>query len=583
MRERNKNILILVLVIGIPALVFLPSLFLGFNPFWDLFYVYRNPFQKTISLPLVREAFISFVEGNYHPLTLISHSLDYTIWRENPFGHHLTSYLFHLLNVCLVFILIKNLAHKWSRRLGISALYIAGLTAIIFGIHPLRVESVAWITERKDVLFSFFYLLTIYLFIRARKERKSYLYWGALLVYLGSVLSKAMAVSLPAVVMILDYMVLSPRGKRTFRASLFRGIPFALLSAAAAYLAMLGQYRGSLMAPLTPVIILRNLLQLPGIVLFYVGKTLWPFGMSPLYPIEPMGRVDYIIFSWIFSAAVVSVFWFFRKHLPALITGLTVFILLLLPVGGMVRVGAQVLADRFSYLPTIPVIFALCVLAIMMVKYAGRFKWLVVSGLILWITILGISTISYITIWDDPVAVTRRAYDRYPGSRIIRLMMLRTYNSSAAGLIESGQFDRAIMEVGRAISIQPDFPDSYQIYAYALERLGRKEQAEEARRKGNEIKRELGERYFNQGLFYAKLEDYHRAEELFRETLIYNEVRVEAYYNLAIIYQKWGDFSAAAAELRKAIAIYPDQPILRRQLDNIIRTQAVNLPDKECE
>ncbi|HDL64060.1 MAG TPA: tetratricopeptide repeat protein, partial [Proteobacteria bacterium] len=384
-------------------------------------------------------------------------------------------------------------------------------------------------------------------------------------------------------VMILDYMVLSPRGKRTFRASLFRGIPFALLSAAAAYLAMLGQYRGSLMAPLTPVIILRNLLQLPGIVLFYVGKTLWPFGMSPLYPIEPMGRVDYIIFSWIFSAAVVSVFWFFRKHLPALITGLTVFILLLLPVGGMVRVGAQVLADRFSYLPTIPVIFALCVLAIMMVKYAGRFKWLVVSGLILWITILGISTISYITIWDDPVAVTRRAYDRYPGSRIIRLMMLRTYNSSAAGLIESGQFDRAIMEVGRAISIQPDFPDSYQIYAYALERLGRKEQAEEARRKGNEIKRELGERYFNQGLFYAKLEDYHRAEELFRETLIYNEVRVEAYYNLAIIYQKWGDFSAAAAELRKAIAIYPDQPILRRQLDNIIRTQAVNLPDKECE
>ncbi|HDL65008.1 MAG TPA: hypothetical protein ENH12_06420, partial [Proteobacteria bacterium] len=126
MRERNKNILILVLVIGIPALVFLPSLFLGFNPFWDLFYVYRNPFQKTISLPLVREAFISFVEGNYHPLTLISHSLDYTIWRENPFGHHLTSYLFHLLNVCLVFILIKNLAHKWSRRLGISALYIAG-------------------------------------------------------------------------------------------------------------------------------------------------------------------------------------------------------------------------------------------------------------------------------------------------------------------------------------------------------------------------------------------------------------------------------------------------------------------------
>ena len=579
MRARNQKILFLFLVIGIPAVVFLPSLFLGFNPFWDLFYVYRNPFQNTISLPLVREAFISFVEGNYHPLTLISHSLDYTIWRENPFGHHLTSYLLHLINVCLVFILIKNLTRKWCFQLCIPFLYIAGLTAIIFGIHPLRVESVAWITERKDVLFAFFYLLTIYLFVRSRRERRLYLYWWALLVYLGAVLSKAMAVSLPAVVMILDYRELSPPGKRTFRASLLRGAPFALLAAAASFLAMLGQYQGSLMAPLPPAIILRNILQFPGVVLFYVGKTLWPFGMAPLYPIEPMGGVEYVIFSWIISAAVVSAFWFYRKRLPALITGLIIFILLLLPVGGLVRVGAQVLADRFSYLPTIPVIFALCVLAIMAVKSAGRLKWLVISGLIVWTAILGISTISYIIIWDDPIAVTRRAYDRYPGSSIIRLMMLRTYNSSAVGLIESGQFDRAIVESGRAISIQPDFPDSYQLCAHALERSGRLEQAEEVRRKAGKVKRELGERYFNQGLFYAQCEDYHRAEELFRETLIYNKARVEAYYNLSIIYQKWDDLPAAVAELRKAIAIYPDQPVLRQRLESILKTKAATFSE----
>jgi protein O-mannosyl-transferase len=573
MHDKEQKIIVLLLVVGVPALVFLPSLFVGFNPFWDLFYVYQNPFQRVISLPLVRSAFISFVEGNYHPLTLISHSLDYTVWRDNPFGHHLSSYLLHLVNVWLVFILIKYLTRKWVLRSGIPALYIAGLTAVIFGIHPLRVESVTWITERKDVLCAFFYLLTIYLFVRARSESKPQLYWLALFVYLGGVLSKAMAVSLPAVVMILDYRELSPPGKRTFRGSLFRGGPFAILAAAAAFLAMLGQYRGSLMAPLTPAIILSNLLQLPGIVLFYVGKTLWPFGMSPLYPIELIDTLGYIIFSWIILTSAASVFWFYRKQLPSLFTGLAIFIILLLPVGGLVRVGAQVLADRFSYLPTIPVIFALSTLSIIMAESAGRLKWLVVAALVVWMVISGLSTISYISIWDNPIAVTRRAYDRYPGSSIIRLMMLRTYNSVAAGLVEAGQYDQAIVESDRAISLQPDFPDSYQLRAHALERAGRLEQAEAARRKADEVKRKLGERYFNQGLFHAQRQDYHRAEELFRETLIYNEARVEAYYNLAVIYQSRGDLVAAATELKRALAIYPDQPVLRRRLESILKLQ----------
>ncbi len=574
MGDREQKIIVLILVIGVPALVFLPSLFIGFNPFWDLIYVYQNPFQRVISIPLVKAAFISFVEGNYHPLTLISHSLDYTIWRENPFGHHLSSYLLHLVNVWLVFILIKYLTWRRGLKSGVPSLYIAGLTAVIFGIHPLRVESVTWITERKDVLFAFFYLLTIYLYVRARTERKIQLYWWALFVYVGAVLSKAMAVSLPAVVMILDYSELSPPGKRTLRSSLFRAGPFASLAVAAAGLAMLGQYRGSLMAPLTPAIILRNLLQLPGIVLFYVGKTLWPFGMSPLYPIELIDRLGYIMFAWIVLITAASIFWFYRKQLPSLFTGLAIFILMLLPVGGLVRVGAQVLADRFSYLPTIPVIFALSTVAIIVAQYAGRLKWLVVGALVICLLISGLLTISYISIWDNPIAVTLRAYNRYPGSSIIRLMMLRTYNSVAARLIESGQFDQAIVESGRAISIQPKFPDSYQLHAHALECSGRLEQAEEIRRKADEVKRELGERYFNQGIFYAQRQDYHRAEKLFRETLIYNEARVEAYYNLAVIYQSWGDLAAAVTELNQALAIYPDQPVLRQRLESILESQA---------
>lgn len=576
MREREQKIIILSLVLGITALVFLPSLFLGFNPFWDLFYVYQNPFQKTITLALVKEAFLTFLEGNYHPLTLLSHSLDYTIWRSNPFGHHLTSYLIHLINVWLVFVLIEYLIRKWRPRFDSFPLYIAGLTALIFGIHPLRVESVVWVTERKDVLFAFFYLLTLYLFIRGRSERKRGLCRWAVLTYLGAVLCKAMAVSLPVVAIIIDYRILSPAGKKLLRTSFLRAVPFAVLAAGATLLAVLGQHRESLMAPLTPMFMLENLLQFPGVMVFYVGKTLWPFGMAPLYPIEPLAAPGYIIFSWLLLAGVLTIFCLYRKRSPSLITGLLLFLFLLLPVGGLVRVGAQVLADRFSYLPTIPLIFALSWLIIIVISHIGRLRWIIIAAVVIWIAVLSRSTISYIAFWDEPITLTRRAYQSYPRSRIIRLMMLRTYNCSAACLIEEGRYDRAIEEIQRALTIQPLFPDSYHLWAYALERAGRLEAAGEVRRKAEEVRRELGERYFNQGLFYAGREEYRRAEELFREALVFNEARVEAYYNIAVIYQRWGDLPAAAAELRKALAIYPDQPLLRRRLAGVLKAQADN-------
>lgn len=574
--------LIFSLIIGIPALVFLPTLFLGFNPFWDLFYVYRNPFQKPISFPLIKSAFSSFLEGNYHPLTLLSHSLDYTIWRGNPFGHHLSSYLLHLVNVGLVFLTIDYIISRRSRS-GLPGIFLAGMTAVIFGIHPLRVESVAWVTERKDVLFVLCYLLTIYFYIISRGQGKSVYYWLALPIYLGAVLSKAMAVSLPAVVLVLDYREFSSPGKRSIRRSFLRAVPFAVLAAGAAFLAVKGQSRASLMAPVTPSILIHNLIQFPGVILFYIGKTLWPFGMSPLYPTELINEMGYVVFAWIILFIMIILFCFYSKRRPELITGLSIFILLLLPVSGLVRVGAQVLADRFSYLSTIPVIFALSALVVTAMQYSRISRRLVMATAIIWIIILGVSTVSYMVLWDEPVALTRIAYDLYPEGRITRLMMLRTYNSTAAGLIESGRYEEAVEELEQAIKIQPDFPDSYRLYGYALERLGRSKEAEEFRNKEKRFSHDLGERYFYQGLYYAEREDYRRAEELFRETLIYNKARLEAYYNLSIIYQKRGDLSAAIAELVKAMTIFPDHPMLRRRLEVLLDIQAGSFTDKIFE
>ncbi|MFH1038967.1 MAG: tetratricopeptide repeat protein [PVC group bacterium] len=591
----KKKIVILSLVLGITALTFLPSLFLGFNPFWDLFYVHRNPFQRPLTFRLAQEAFGFFLEGNYHPLTLLGHSFDFTLWGDNPFGHHLTSYLIHLGNVALVFFLVECLLRAGTDRSRNALAYIAGLTALIFGIHPLRVESVAWITERKDVLFAFFYLLTLCFFAGWHQKRRKGLYGVAVLAYLGAVLSKAMAVSLPLVAFILDYRLLSPPGTKSWRISLYRVIPFAALAGMATVLAILGQQRESLMAPLDLPLFLRNLFQFPGVLLFYLGRTLCPFGLAPIYPNELLAVPGYCLLSWLLLTGTVTFCWIGRKRRPSLITVFLVYIAVLIPVGGLIRVGAQVLADRFSYISSIPLNFLLGWLIVTAISRSPRFKMIIIGVTGIWMAILGRVTVSYTVLWDDPIALTRRAYDRYPRAKIIEIFMLRTYNNAAIKKIEKGEVDCAIEYVRQALQIKPDFMDSYLIWSIALARKGEYDsefqafqgcvekcifslikkgdyhRASQVYQEALKITQGLSKAYLNQGVLLANQGALEEAEAMFRQALEYWKNSPEAYYNLALIYEKQGELNKAVDALNKAHAILPENRQVRDRLAILLK------------
>ena len=567
MAEKKKIITVLLLVMGIAALVHFQCLFLGFNLFWDKICVFENPFQSPISLKLISRAFTEYVEGDYRPLPLLTNSLEFTFWKYNPFGHHLTSYLFFLINTALIFLLIEQLMKIAGCRFD-TRILVAGLTALLFGIHPLRVQLIAWVTVREHLVYASFYLLSIMAYLKWVRYQRGKWYALAVFFALCAAFSKAMSVSLPLVLLILDYYPLLRWNRRRWKKIIVEKIPFliiALLTAARSYQIV---REIGIMHPTNLSVLAQNFIEFPVVFLFYIQKTLLPIGLAPVYPIPLTSNLWLIIISWIVIFAILIFGWIKKRKYPAVLPGILISLVLILPVGGLARATATVLADRYAQLANVPLIFGLAWVVIRS-RQSIAFRWPAACLAAVWILFLTWRTVDYIHIWDNPIALSRQAYDRYPRDRIIEILMLRTYNNVALNLINEGEIDSALEYIQQALLVNPKFLDSHLLLAYALERKGEIEPAREVRLKATEIKQKLGEEYFNRGLFHAKRAEYSKAEAMFRESLGYNEFRVEAYYNLAVIYEKRGDLHAAAAELRKALNLQPGHLWLQNKLNSI--------------
>jgi len=272
--------MVLLLVMGITALVHFRCLFLGFNYFWDLIHVFQNQFQSTFSLELLGRVFTEIVEAEYTPIRLLSNSFDYTFWKFNPFGHHLTSYLFFLINVALLFLVLLKILEQagcqFRRRMAI-----AGLTAILFGIHPSKVEVVAWITPREYIICACFYLLSLLLYIKWVDSSSIKWYLLAVLCAVGAAFSQPLSVSLPLVLLILDYYPLGRFRGRQWKRLLVEKIPFFVI--ALLTIAKIIQIRRQvgIIHPAGLTSMLGNLLEFPAVMGFYIWKTIYPMVLLP--------------------------------------------------------------------------------------------------------------------------------------------------------------------------------------------------------------------------------------------------------------------------------------------------------------
>ena len=575
----------------VTALVYLPALRGGFVEWDDNGYVVENFHIRDLNLTFLRWAFTTFHQSNWHPLTWTSHALDYAAWGLRPEGHHLTSLVLHVLNTFLVGVLATLLVtvareHDHATAVDGSALereaLVAGAaTAILFGIHPLHVESVAWVAERKDVLCAAFVLLSALAYCRfaviapspgigaVRNGWRAYL--SALGCFAAALLAKPMAVTLPCLLLVLDaYPFRRISSWRLVWVAAIEKLPFALLSIGAARLTLAAQHASGALGWTEVIPLSTRVLVAARSLVAYLAKMAFPLDLVPFYP-YPMEsswtRATDLLPVVLVLAATIAALTAARSR-PWWLAIWTGYVISLIPVLGIVQAGAQAMADRYTYLPSFgPFLLAGVGIARVLcrVRHASRGKTaslLVAAAVALTMAGLGYRTLQQIAVWRSSLSLWDYVIEREPTG------MPLAYNNRGLTLLRMDQHDRAIADYTRAIELvraSGDKPStlSWQPYVNRGVALLEKGEADRAIEDFNVAisMRPLVRTYYLRGMAYeakgmlaAASQDYARAKTL-------DASFVEAYVGLGVLRGKTGSFNEAMQLFDQAIAIDPNHPL----------------------
>ena len=327
-------------------LVFSRAIGNDFVNYDDPVYVTENPrVQAGLTPEGIRWALTTGAAANWHPLTWISHMVDWSVFEEDPHGHHAVSVVWHALNAILVFVLFRRLT---------NAFWLSAFSAALFAWHPLRVESVAWIAERKDLLSGFFGLFALWAYVVYAQQHRAKWYTGSALgTFALGLLAKPMLVTLPLIMLLLDIWPL----QRFHSAPRLEKLPFFLLAAASCAITLTVQHAGGSISRVLPL--RARIANAFVAVLGYLEKFVWPNDLAVLYPHPGFWPATTIVASVLLfvllTAAALSQF----RHRPWLAIGWFWFLIMLLPVLGFVQVGLHYMADRYTYLPILGLQLAL--------------------------------------------------------------------------------------------------------------------------------------------------------------------------------------------------------------------------------
>jgi protein O-mannosyl-transferase len=438
--SERYNWISLVLLLVYVFIAFSPSLQNGFVDWDDGVYVFNNPAIKGLSLQHVIAIFTNHDTANYNPLTILSFAVDYHFYGLDPFGYHLVNILLHLVNVALVYFLIRSL----------GAGHMAGiLVALLFGIHPLRVESVTWVTERKDVLFGFFYLFALISYVKFRVTKK--VLWLVLLYlsFILSLLSKIQAVALPLTLLVIDYYMARPiRWKLVLEK-----IPLFLLSLVTglAGIYFLKMQHSFDRADYT--LIERMLMGCYAMVIYLV-KGFVPFAMSAIYPYPKQSDFSFLYFlsPLIILLCCGLVIYSLRKT-RIVAAGFLFFIFNIIFVLQVVNAGQGFLADRFTYIPYIGLCFVERLLVVRLVNSKPALRPYVIGAISAYVVILSVLTWNYAKVWENTETLFSHVLARYKHVSVALQNRARYYR-------EHEEYDKSLADYTTAISINQD-PSCY--------------------------------------------------------------------------------------------------------------------------
>jgi len=515
----NKiNFWCLFATIGITLIVFFPALFNGFVLNWDdAGYITEYKPIQSLSWQNIKIIFTSYHQGNYHPLTILTYAFEQAIVGTKPFLYHLDNIILHLLNVALVFIFTRKLTNK---------LEIVCITALLFGIHPLRVESVAWVSERKDVLYTFFFMLAgikyIDYFQKAESKIKNLIL--SILFIILSLLSKPAAVCFPGVVILIDWFC----GRKFSTKLILEKVPFFAISLIFGIVAIYSQKEIGAIQNLAPLFSFfeRILLSFYALVLYF-SKFLVPLGLSAMHPypelVDGHLATKVYIAPIIVLALIVPVVYSFRKT-KMIVFGTLFFFVNIALVLQLLPVGAAIIAERYSYIPYIGLF--------MMIAYGyswisenkianiKKIKPFIAIILCMWILCLGILSFNRINVWKRGDYLFEDILLNYKNQPFV-------YNN--LGFIcfnELKENDRALYNYNQCLAIDPDFQMAYG----------------------------------NRAILYFNTQKYPEALKDFDKALKYNPTNTDAMIGRANTLSSLNQYEKAIPDYDSYISIKPENP-----------------------
>jgi Flp pilus assembly protein TadD len=549
--------------------VFWPATRCDFINFDDPDYVTANAhIQKGLTPESIQSAFTDIISANWHPLTMLSHALDCQIYGLNPWGHHLTNVLWHVLNTVLVFGWLRQMTGSLWRSLFVAAL---------FGLHPLRVESVAWVAERKDVLSTCLGLLSLIFYVRyaqnqapatgassgakaapvaSRRAAWSYAFAGGFLI-LG-LLSKPMLVTWPFVMLLLDYWPLQRLTSGRLPALLREKIPFFALAAVMSVVTLVVQKHHGAM-------VMENLsfgARCENAVVSYaryIGKMLFPTDLVLPYPHPGSWPVWAVVSASGLIAGISAAAWCLRRRQPFLLMGWLWFCGTLLPVIGLVQVGVQSIADRYTYIPSLGLLILLAWGAGEIVARLRPLKIPLVTAGAACAAACAALTLHQIGYWQNSEILFGRAVE------VTKNNFYAHYNLGNAVLMQN-RFDDAIRQFEEAVSANPGFANGYNNLGGALRSKGDSEGAARAFREAVRLRPNVAEWHFNLGVVLGKQGNLAEAVSEFQAAVRLEPGSAVFHNMLGIAANMQGNADEAIGQFREAIRLEPDDPVTHYNL-----------------
>jgi protein O-mannosyl-transferase len=625
-----KRVMLLAFLIGTCAiLVYLPALNLGFVNWDDNVYVYENPSILLPNSGFVQWAFTTFQIGNWHPMTWLSLGLDRILWGPEPMGFHATNILLHGLNTALVTILVflliaatKNVVPREGSESGLSdrgVMTAAAVTGILFGFHPIHVESVAWISERKDVLCALFFLTAIATYLKYVEARSSEIvgipffrgrsfryYFLTIALFALALLSKPMGVTFPGVLLLLDWHPLGRFERERISTIFIEKLPLFALSIASSVVTIVAQKNISSVISFSALPLTHRLINGIRAFILYLWKMIFPINLLPFYSFPrdvSLLSVKYISILLAAVGIVASCVLLVKSRKGRSWTAAwSYYLITLLPVLGFIQVGNQSMADRYMYLPSLgPFLLAGLGCALVFERKGGaaegppheRYYVLLIMGVL--VISLSILTVRQTGVWKDGFTLWNYVINKDPASAgkvynnrgVIYLKQnrpeeaLRDFNTALASSPFNlkgrsdisawycnrasayrllGRYDKAIEDLITVVKLGPGDITGYVHRGNTYLLMGQYDEAISDFSKAISLKPDSAFVYFNRGSAYQLKKQYDKAIDDFSKALSLDARFTDAYSERGATYIALARYDEAIEDYSAAISISPDVP-----------------------